>query len=145
MAVSLYTLFCILFYFPEHTFPHVNKVHTPVLWRAVEHFTVAFKVLNNLDSYFSANFYFPLTWYAHPTFFLSPTFLPIHRVHVHPWCWVLFTCPSFHPPFLTVITLTLCSKHILSVTPLSEKDAFPIYQMRTLMVLASSPLLSRLH
>lgn len=49
------------------------------------------------------------------------------------WGWVLVRlCPSSHPLFLTIISLALFSKYIISIIPLYEKGAIPIYQMGTL-------------
>ena len=101
--------FTFYFFFPKYTFPYIDKVHTPVPWRAVEHFAVVSKALNNLALHFPApafTYHSPVTPISHSSLDTSlSTVLPNRtRVHVHPECLVRL-CPSSHPPFLTIIPL----------------------------------------
>lgn len=129
--------YCFAFYFfSPNTHFHTSTKSTHLcfeaLWRIL---LVASEALNALASYFPASFYFIFTRLLYPSHSLAPTlpsppsFRATHGVHVHPRCLVRLHC---HPPLLTIILLALCSEHILSVTPLYEEDAIPIYQMRTL-------------
>lgn len=117
-----------IFFPSKHTFPYVNNVHTPVLWRR---FMVAFKVLNTLAVSFrlvliSIHLLQPI---RQPNWTSSLSrILPIHPSGS---CSSLIlgvgqAVPPSHPPFLTVTPLALCCKHMLTITLPCDEEVVPM-------------------
>lgn len=127
LSVCAYS-FAFFFFFSKHTFPYVNKIHTPVLLKSHRGFYGDFQGPQQPGVTLASQLSFSTHRYIHPAFWLDG--LPPHHPS-SPHIEFRFIPDaggwSSHPP-----SLTMCSQHMLSVTLLYKEDDVPICQMRTL-------------